>query len=234
MLMRKIVSNHKPSTTLHMTKWTIGLALSLGIILVGFISTGISPTSSETEETPTAQKEGFEILQVKSRNEIVVWLAMDMTRAEFDALELPLRWFKNQPRQPEPDKGSFAHSPGLTTEGAFRIEEHFGYTWRHVATVTETRIKQDKKGYLSGNRITKHHQVSFDAGKTVKLLVSPAGETYVRITRDANRTRDTFSLPADWQLVDKVLTEPWTVQLPNPTLNIRTDNEDSFQGPVPN
>jgi hypothetical protein len=43
---------------------------------------------------------------------------------------------------------------------------------------------------------------------------------------------DIPTIPTDWELTKEVLTEELKIQLPNPTINIRADNEDSFQGPI--
>lgn len=48
-----------------------------------------------------------------------------------------------------------------------------------------------------------------------------------------NNDTDAPTLPSGWTLLDYVTPEELTIQLPNPTINIRTDNEDSFQGPIP-
>ncbi len=39
-------------------------------------------------------------------------------------------------------------------------------------------------------------------------------------------------MPDPWQLIEYVAPKTLTWSLPNPTHNIRADNEDSFQGPV--
>ncbi len=69
-------------------------------------------------------------------------------------------------------------------------------------------------------------------GRTLWILVSPDGTPYVRISRDFNRTSETPTIPEGWLLEPYRLSEPLTVMLPNPTENLRGDNEDSFQGPV--
>jgi hypothetical protein len=187
---------------------------------------------SDAGEGPEARPVGFEILQVIGPSEIVVWLGLDMTREEFDALEAPMGWFKNQPRETDPDGGSFARSPDATADGVFTDAEHFGYSWRHNATVIEANTPIDDEGLLRLNRIAKFHEVRFDAGRTLFVLVSPEGERFVRISRDAGRTSEVPTLPAGWELVERVIDEELVFDLPNPTLNIRCDNEDSFQGPV--
>jgi hypothetical protein len=188
------------------------------------------PTDAGLEEEPRV---GFEILQVRSAAELVVWINREMTQEEFDAIVVPAGWIKNQPRETDPDRGSFARSPDATVDGPLTEEEHFGHTWRHNATVIEANTPLDAGGLLRLNRVAKFHDVGFDAGRTLTFLVSPEGEEYVRISRDAGRTTDTPTLPDGWSLVERVTDEALSFRLPNPTLNIRADNEDSYQGPVP-
>jgi hypothetical protein len=176
---------------------------------------------------------GYEILNIVAPSEIIVWVSIGLTQEEFDAIELPAGWFKNQPRESEPDGASFARSPGAEADGEFIEEEHFGHVWLHNATVIEANTPLDDAGLLRLNRIAKFHSVTYDAGRTLFVLVSPDGEQYVRLTRDAGRTGDEPTIPGDWKLVEHVIQEELTIELPNPTLNIRADNEDSFQGPIP-
>jgi haloalkane dehalogenase len=172
------------------------------------------------------------LLQIVSPNEILTWHNYEMTKEERDALELPAGWMFNQPRQGEADSSTFAQSPNATTVGEFTEEEHFGYTWRHAATVLERDVVLDDAGLLSGQRVAKSHALTFNEGRTIYILVSPQGERYIRVSRDFDRTSETFTLPMGWQLVDAVLPQDVTVQLPPETLVIRTDNGDSFQGPI--
>ncbi len=177
---------------------------------------------------------GFEILQIVSANEIITWKNVsEMTVAEFDAIVLPQGWAKNQPRESDPDAGFFARSPGELMDGPLIKAEHFGYEWEHVASITEVNVPMDNQGLLSANTISKYHEVGFDAWQLINVLVSPEGDRYIRITRDEGRMSDIPTIPADWELTREVLTEALTIQLPNPTINIRADNEDSFQGPIP-
>jgi hypothetical protein len=194
--------------------------------------TATSDTAADDTETDEPAKVGFEILQTLSANEIIVWLGLDITPEAFDAIEAPQGWFKNQPREGEPDASSFARSPDASNDGEFTDEVHFGHTWRHNATVIEANTPLDDQGLLRLSRVSKFHTVTFYAGRTLKVLISPEGNQYVRISRDADRVTDDPNLPNDWALVDYVTPEELTFQLPNPTDNIRADNEDSFQGPV--
>ena len=195
-------------------------------------NTSAEGADAETTDEGEAARVGFEILQVNGPSEIIVWLGLDVKQAEFDALELPGGWFANQPREGVPDSSRFLRSPDADTDGEFTDEEHFGSLWRHNATVVETSIAVDGVGLLSGTRVAKFHEVTYDAGRTVPVLVSPEDDAYILVSRDAGRTTDTPTIPASWVLTEVSLDEALTLMLPNPTLNIRCDNEDSFQGPL--
>ncbi len=190
-----------------------------------------APDVDEDEEREP--RVGYEILQAVAPDRIVTWLNNEMTQAEFDAIELPQGWFKNQPREGEPDRGAFARSPDAARDGEFTVAEHFGHAWTHVATVVETGISLDPDGLLTGARVHKYHEVGFDAGRRLPVIVSPTGDVYVRISRDAGRASDTPTMPETWREAEYATDAPLTLQLPERTLVIRADNEDSFQGPVP-
>ncbi|MEO0435448.1 MAG: haloalkane dehalogenase [Pseudomonadota bacterium] len=197
-----------------------------------------APFPSDPSETPseppqiTDEKLGFEILEIKSANEVIVWASSEITQEEFDRLELPEGWAKNQVRQVDASGGSFSRSPDATEDGPLLTADLFGFRWQHNATIVETGIALDEEGLLEAASIEKFHTVSYDAGSTLYVLVAPSGDEYLRITRDAGRTSDTPSLPEGWSIREQVIDEPLELTLPNPTLNIRTDNQDSFQGPV--
>jgi hypothetical protein len=162
----------------------------------------------------------------------MAWASKDITREQFDALKLPLGWFKNQPREVEMDGARFLNSPGRE-EGSLLRAEHFGYEWLHVATVKVAgRNRLDSKGLLVGSTVVKDHVVQFDEGRTLTFLVSPRGEVFPRISRDANRTREEPTLPEKWRLIEHKLARPMEFKLTEETTVIRTDNQDSFQGPV--
>ena len=179
------------------------------------------------------QRAGLEIIEIQSPNSLRAWISHEITRGEFDALELPEGWLKNQPRTGDPDAGRFLRSPDAEVEGEYLDEELFGFEWRHSATVTEPGIVLDEQGLLIGSTVRKFHEVTFRARRTMYLLVSPEGEVYFRIGRDANRQSDAPSLPDDWQLVEYTTPDELVILLAEQNLVIRTDNQDSFQGPVP-
>ena len=192
--------------------------------LIDFYTQEIAPTEEASVQ--------FEIFQIVSETEIIAWANTDgITLEEFNALELPEGWTKNQPREVLWDDGEFSNSPGQEP-GVFVNEELFGFQWQHVATVGEREYSLDPDAILVGSDVFKNHTVYFNAGSIVQLVVSPEGDTYLFATRDANRTTDVATLPEGWQRSEFVPETAIQIQLPNPTINIRADNQDSFQGPL--
>jgi hypothetical protein len=189
------------------------------------------PVDAQTDAEAPIQV-GYEILQTVSPSEIVVWISSNIEQAEFDAIELPAGWFKNQPREGEADGGSFARSPDALEDGPLTEATHFGHSWQHNATVIEANTPVDENGLLRLSKVAKFHTVTFNAGRTLSVLVSPDDEAYIRISRDANRTSEAPTLPEGWRIDEVQNQEELVIELPNPTMNIRGDNEDSFQGPV--
>jgi hypothetical protein len=180
------------------------------------------------------ERVGFELLERMDDGTLRAWVSAEpMTLEQFDAIELPPGWIKNQPRESSVHGGAFDASPGADE---IVYEEYFGFRWFHSATVVEVGVSVDDEGLLAGSLVEKVHEISYEPGSTVIALVSPDGETYVRIGRDAGRATDDPTLPTGWEIVEiDVPDDPWnppTTMLPTPTLVIRTDNEDSFQGPV--
>ncbi|MEQ8359002.1 MAG: hypothetical protein RH860_05900 [Cytophagales bacterium] len=182
------------------------------------------------------ERVGFELIEIISMDSILVWINDEqLSQEEFDSIELPANWRKNEPREGDADGGSFSRSPDATEDGVFSKKEHFGYQWLFNAKIIDTNVPlpNNEEGLLRGSNIAKYHQVKFNAGKTLYVLISPDGDEYVRISRDANRTTDIPIIPDTWLIEERIINEDLTIDLPIPTLNIRAENnQDSFQGPV--
>jgi len=193
---------------------------------------------SDSQDDPEPEERlGFEILEVQSFNSIRAWISPQITLEEFQALELPEGWIKNQVRESgedvtRPDSVRFVKSPDSVEDGDILVENLFGFDWFHAATVIEPRRQLDDEGLLIGTTVRKFHELIFNAGSTLVLLVSPEGLIYFRIGRDANRVSDQPSIPNLWQLLDYTTTDRLVIELFGETTVIRADNEDSFQGPI--
>ena len=215
-----------------MNACALSARLLIATLLVAppFLGCGDSAPPEEEE------RQGFEILEIQSPTSIRAWISPTITRDEFDALEVPSGWLKNQPRESPTcgaDQVRFVKSPDGVAEDDILVEEHFGFTWFHAATVIEPNVPIDDDGLLIGNRVRKFHELTYEAGSCLVLLTSPDGEVYFRVGRDANRVTDEPTLPDQWRIQDIVAPETLVLELFNENLVIRTDNKDSFQGPVP-
>ena len=90
----------------------------------------------------------------------------------------------------------------------------------------------DPEGILTGSSVRKFHELTYNAGSELVLLISPEGLVYFRIGRDANRTSDDPTIPDGWRLMDYSTPVDLVIDLSPRNTVIRSDNQDSFQGPV--
>ena len=176
---------------------------------------------------------GAEIAEPVSPKGFKVWMNPTMTLESLDSIELDEGWVKNQPRETGecgPDRSRFLKSPDSES---LIMREWYGFNWLHVATVIEENLPVDDDGLLRGFTVKKYHETTFLPGSCLIVLVSPTGDAYFRMGRDGTRVSDEPNIPNLWWLEEYVTQEKLVVELFEETLVIRTDNEDSFQGPVP-
>ncbi|MEL6252072.1 MAG: hypothetical protein AAFR87_08685 [Bacteroidota bacterium] len=212
------------------------LLLTLSMLALALIACENETEILDENVKPEVERVGFELVEIASFSNFLVWINEEpLTQAQFDSIDLSFNWTKNQPREGEPDGGRFLRSPDAAAEGVFTSAEHFGFRWLFNAQIVEQNVPlpDNEEGLLTGRNIAKYHEVKFHAGRTIYVLVSPEGEEYIRISRDAYRTIETAEIPASWRIEERVLEKELNIELPNPTLNIRSENnQDSFQGPV--
>ncbi|PWD97613.1 hypothetical protein [Marinilabilia rubra] len=212
--------------------------LSISVISTVIISCEeVEYTEIPEEETVTETKRiGFELVQIISMDSILVWANNEiLTQEEFDSIQITSGWQKNEPREGMPDYAKFLRSPDAGEDREFTSAEHFGFQWLFNAQIVDSNaeLPENEDGLLSGRYIAKYHQVTFNEGRTLSILISPQGEEYVLISRDANRITDIPVIPETWQIEEREINDSITFDLPNPTLNIRAENnQDSWQGPV--
>jgi hypothetical protein len=211
------------------TVWKIGLL---------FILSGLFGCSdgSDSNDEPEQEQVGFEVLEIQSPTSIRAWISPEITFEEFEALEVPPGWLKNQPRESfecGADDVRFIKSPDETMDGEILVQGFFGFNWFHAATVTQMNIPLDDEGLLMGSIVRKFHELTYNAGSCLVLLVSPEGDVYFRIGRDANRVSDQPTIPNLWRLEEYTTPKKLVIELFEENIVIRTDNKDSFQGPVP-
>jgi hypothetical protein len=91
----------------------------------------------------------------------------------------------------------------------------------------------DSEGLIRITELEKYHLLTYYSGRNVSILENPDGERFIEVSRSVNRSSDTFTLPDDWTLTTQVLQEELKLELTGIVSVLRTDNEDSFQGPLP-
>ena len=144
---------------------------------------------------PEPDRVGFEIMQVVSPDETITWLNGEMSQAEFDAIELPTGWFKNQPREPDVDGGTFFRSPDGAQDGDFTFAEHFGHRWMHAATITEMDVPLDAEGLIETARTAATLLVSVVSGPVGRLSVGNRLPALVTRRLTAGTSRGARLLP---------------------------------------
>ncbi|MEO0323586.1 MAG: alpha/beta fold hydrolase [Myxococcota bacterium] len=159
------------------------------------------------------------------------WMALDMTRETYDALELSPGWTRNVV-DIEADVGEFLRSPD-DPEGVFTDASLFDHEWRHVVSVRTRGMAVDPEGLLSRVVVEKAHRLTYDPGRTVTVLTSPEGASYVLQTRDPERSSEVATIPEGWTLEEAPTGDGLTVLLPAEVTLLRGDNGDAFQGPLP-
>jgi hypothetical protein len=215
--------------TMKKTLFLLSLALFCSLL----ISCEENDAIPEEQEN---QRIGFELVEIISMDSILVWANNEpLTQEEFDLIQITSNWRKNEPREGMPDSALFLRSPDADIDGIFTTAEHFGFQWLFNAQIIDSDVElpENEDGLLTGRSIAKYHEVTFNAGRTLSILISPQGEEYVLISRDVNRLTDIPVIPETWQIEERVINENVTFNLPNPTLNIRAENnQDSWQGPI--
>lgn len=211
--------------------------VALLVVSCGDSAQGPALTSSQdlTQTGPRSGNPVHEVFDLDGR----VWLTFDLTPEEYDALELPEGWRRNQSRggvatedSPGPE-GRFLRSPDRDSDGQYTHREMFGATWQHVARIVGFQGFLDDQNLLVAATVQKYHELTWRAGNDIIVLTSPDGLHYALISRDARRASDTPTIPDDWLLRTIRLEEGLVARLPFNTTVVRTDNQDSFQGPLP-
>ena len=174
---------------------------------------------------------GYELIDLLNKE---VWLTPDFTAEEYAAFSPPFSWFKNDPRAMMGDQqGEFLRSPGCAEPGQYTYLRAFDKEFLNVVKLVSMDQPADGQGLIRRTELEKYHLLTYAAGSTVYILRNPTGEQFIGVSRSVERSSDTFTLPDGWTLTSHALSEDLPVELSGTVSVLRTDNEDSFQGPLP-
>jgi len=172
---------------------------------------------------------GYELIDLLNKE---VWVTSDFTAEEYAEFSPPLLWIKNDPRIGMADGGEFLRSPGCSESGQFTCMRAFDKGFLKVVQLVTLNTPVDNQGLIRRTELEKYHLLTYSAGSTVNILHNPAGERFIGVSRSVDRSSDTFTLPEGWNLTFHVLSTDLTIELSGNVSVLRTDNEDSFQGPL--
>ena len=130
-------------------------------------------------------------------------------------------------------QGEFLRSPGCAEPGQYTYLRAFDKEFLNVVKLVSIDQPVDNQGLIRSTELEKYHLLTYSAGSTVYILNNPTGERFIGVSRSVDRSSDTFTLPDGWTLTSHVLSTELPVDLSGNVSVLRTDNEDSFQGPLP-
>lgn len=209
-----------------------------GILILIILLSGCRPV--EAREDCISQEFSFE--GVGAFYELIdltgkeVWGTPDVSLEEYAAFSPPFLWQKNQPRTNMSEMlnaGNFLKSPGCPALGQYTYMQAFDKEFLNVVKLISMEKPLGDDGLIREAVLEKYHLLTFASGTTVYILEDSDSKQFIGVSRDVNRTSDTFTLPDGWSLTEHLLTEDLQIELSGTVSVLRTDNEDSYQGPLP-
>ncbi|MEL6830025.1 MAG: hypothetical protein AAFO63_07800 [Pseudomonadota bacterium] len=214
--------------------------LSVSLLAIGSFTVAGAILHDPYDRVTCAEKEtpglseaqaGFEFVDIGRRE---VWGTSDWTVDGFRQFQPPWHkplYFKNDPRLSFADEGKIVRSPGCS-EGEFDTLHAFGREFRLVVRLVSFDHAGRGDSQLRLTRLEKYHELTYLGGRAVDVLYDPDGEQYIAVARTFERNDREFVLPDGWQLETHILAEDFNLSLFGEVTNIRTSNQDSFQGPL--
>ncbi|MEO0589706.1 MAG: hypothetical protein AAFZ11_04010 [Pseudomonadota bacterium] len=212
----------------------LGLASLMAIVLSTAACSGAAfEECVERPMAPGTARQGFELIDVPTGQ---VWLTRDWELEEFQSFSLPVSWSlwrKNDPRTGAASRGAFLRSPGCAL-GEFTYMRAHGREFLHVVNLQNFGEEPDgTDGLIRDVSLNKHHSITYDEGGPIEVLTNPEGERFVLVARTLEDAPEIPTLPDGWTVTRAQLAAPFTFDLDGEVSVLRMDNEDSFQGPVP-
>ena len=218
-------------------------AMVCGIALAAGIGVGCSGAESRVVEDPelgrTPGTPGGPLAGGQRAVELInpitgeIWLTTHFAPQEFEALEVAFWLRKNLVREVDGEgiESVFERSPRAALPGEFEVREIYGKPFLLVAKLVSRPEKIDPEGLLHRIRVQKFLRVSFPAGHRLNVLVGPDGTGWVRSTPDHDRPGDEGRVPPGFEIRQRVLGAPRSIELSG-TIEVIRDERHAYQGPV--
>lgn len=219
-------------------KWKLIFGVALSVLTAVSARIIIVPYEEEKcvaiERTPPSSGNiGYEFVDLARRK---VWATLDWDAKSFKSFEPPWHkpyYIKNSPRILMADKGEIIRSPACEGDGEFNTLKAFGREFRQVVRLVSFERIGTGDAQLTLTRLEKYHSLEYRAGRKVNVLTAPDGAQYIEVARSADRPDHSPALPDRWQITSHVLDQDFNQRLMGVITNIRTAEEDSYQGPLP-
>lgn len=210
--------------------------IALVVTLSAFMGCAKGDRETCVQRPPEFEGEGpgYELIDLTRGG---VWATRDWTPEAYAELSFPLAWKlwrKNDVRVSLVDRGEFRRSPGCEADGLFSYMQAFDRDFVQVVRLINKNQSADEQGLIRKIELEKHHILYFAAGRPISVLRSPEGEEYIGVSRTLNQTSAKPTLPAGWSLDRRAPSDQLHVELVGRVQVLRLDNEDSYQGPLPN
>ena len=182
--------------------------------------------------SPSGDGPGYELLNLVDGE---VWGTRNWTPEAYAAFSLPVswpQWQKNDPRIVLADQSQFLQSPGCEP-GQYSYMRAFDREFVQVVQLIDIPPALDPQGLIRAVELEKHHVLHYSTGRSVSLLQNPAGQQFIGVSRSLESSAELPTLPEGWTLTNRLLTEDLQVDLVGRVSVLRLDNEDSYQGPLP-
>ncbi|MEL6379505.1 MAG: hypothetical protein AAFR69_00030 [Pseudomonadota bacterium] len=216
-------------------KIALFLLLPFAIISLGALA-AIKPESKEAcvNQPPelAGQNIGFELIDVLRRQ---AWITTDWTLEDYSDFSPSLGshgLIKNEPRVGFATNTSVLRSPSCDEDGQFTYQTRFGRTFFHIADISQIGPAYGENRKIKAATVTKYHRLQFDPGQIISVLLSPAGEAFIRVNRPVEVTSIDPELPQDWTIQEFVLSGSWQADLFGKVQVLRLEDGTSYQGPV--
>ena len=166
-----------------------------------------------------------------------VWATRDWAPSSFQEFSFPIHWLfwqKNDPRRLIADSGQILRSPGCEQDGKYNRMRAFGRDFMQPVRLMRLRSYADEERLIRRVTLEKYHALTYKAGRQINILNAPDGSRYILVAQTAFHRTAEPTLPSGWQLTNHILEEELQITLSGIIDVLRTDNQDSFQGPIPN
>jgi hypothetical protein len=173
---------------------------------------------------------GYELIDLLKKE---VWGTADFTPDEYDAFTPPFLWMKNDPRIMLADGAEFLQSPGCSEPGQFTYMRAYDKEFLNVVQLITMGTPVDPEGLIRSTELEKYHVLTYFSGRTVSILQGPTGARFIWVARTVDRPPDPVPLPEGWTLSTHELQTDLQVDLLGNVSVLRIENEDSYQGPLP-